>query len=109
MASNKVSANFDVANPFLSASNQPPAHGLAFLTNQNPFAESPSRVDEVPADAPEGSYAYALVKSGPDVAPEEVEVPVSSVEVMVRWGNAVLEVAHLTPPRSFYVGEEQSK
>jgi hypothetical protein len=108
MNSNKASANFDVANPFLSTPGMP-VNGLAFLNNQNPFAQSPSAVDEVPADAPEGSYAYALVKSGPEIAPEECEVPVSSVEIMVRWGNAVLEVAHLTPPRSFYVGEEQGK
>ena len=29
--------------------------------------------DEVPHDAPEGSYTYTLVKSAPDVPPEEVE------------------------------------
>jgi hypothetical protein len=101
---NKINA----VNPFLGTPSSA-ASGLAFLNHQNPFATEPSRVDEVPADAPEGSYAYALVKNGPDVPAEEVEVPVSSVEIMIRWGNTVLHVASLTPPRSFYVGEEQGK
>jgi hypothetical protein len=107
MNSNKIAPNFGLANPFLSTP-PGPANGLAFLTTKNPFAEE-SAIDEVPANAPEGSYAYALVKSGPDVPAEECEVPVTSVEVMVRWGSTVLHVAHLTPPRSFYVGEDQGK
>jgi hypothetical protein len=107
MNSNKVAPNFGLANPFLST--QPgPTNGLAFLTSPNPFTQAPV-VDEVPADAPEGSYAYALVKSGPDVPAEECEVAVAAVEIMVRWGTTVLHVAHLTPPRSFYVGEDQGK
>ena len=60
----------------------------------------------VPDDAPPETYTYSLVKSGPDVRPEEVEQPgVSSVEVMILWGTNVLHVSHLTPPRDFYVGE----
>ncbi|HLM76117.1 MAG TPA: FHA domain-containing protein, partial [Polyangiaceae bacterium] len=101
---NKIHA----VNPFLGTPSSA-ASGLAFLNHQNPFAVDQSRVDEVPADAPEGSYAYALVKNGPEVPAEEVEVPVSAVEIMIRWGNTVLHVASLTPPRSFYVGEDQGK
>ncbi len=53
------------------------------------------------------AYTYALVKSGPAVNPDEVEIGhLSSVEVMILWGTTVLHVEHLTPPRSFYVGEE---
>ena len=53
---------------------------------------------------------YTLIKSGPDVPADEVEVPHrQSVEVMVMWGTIVLHVSHLTPPRSFYVGEESGK
>lgn len=53
---------------------------------------------------------YALIKSGPAVSPEEVELAgVASVELMILWGTNVLHVAHLTPPRAFYVGEEQGK
>ena len=80
----------------------------ASLGWNNPFAAA-QPVDEVPAGAPEGSYTYALVQSGPEVSEEECEVPVSSVEVMITWGNSVLHVEHLTPPRSFYVGEEERK
>jgi hypothetical protein len=57
-----------------------------------------------------GNYTYAMVKSGPDVSPDEVELPhVQAAEVMILWGTNVLHVAHLSPPRNFYVGEEQSK
>ncbi len=57
-----------------------------------------------------GNYTYAMVKSGPDVVPDEVELPhVQVAEVMILWGTNVLHVAHLSPPRNFYVGEEQSK
>ena len=48
-----------------------------------------------------------MVKSGPDVNPDEVEVAhLSAIEVMIMWDSNVLHVSHLTPPRSFYVGEE---
>jgi hypothetical protein len=51
-----------------------------------------------------------MIKSGPDVSADEVEIPhLQSVEVMVLWGANVLHVSHLTPPRNFYVGEEQGK
>jgi hypothetical protein len=57
-----------------------------------------------------GNYTYAMVKSGPDVSPDEVELPhVQAAEVMILWGTNVLHVAHLSPPRNFYVGEEQGK
>ncbi|HKO89509.1 MAG TPA: AgmX/PglI C-terminal domain-containing protein [Polyangiaceae bacterium] len=57
-----------------------------------------------------GNYTYAMVKSGPDVTPDEVELAhVQAAEVMILWGTNVLHVAHLAPPRNFYVGEEQSK
>lgn len=57
-----------------------------------------------------GNYTYAMVKSGPDVALDEVELPhVQAAEVMILWGTNVLHVAHLSPPRNFYVGEEQGK
>lgn len=106
MTTNKSSQNFGLSNPFTNTPSAPTT-GLAFLTSPNPFATPAT--DEVPADAPEGSYTYALIKNGPEVPAEECEVPVTSVEIMVRWGEAVLHVAHLTPPRSFYVGEDNGK
>src|SRR6185312_2116158 len=83
------------SNPFLAA-----------FEPQRPF-EAPC--DEVPADAPEGSYTYALVQSGPAVPAEECEVPVAAVEVLVRWGATVLHVTHVSPVVSFYVGEDEGK
>ena len=98
------------ANPFGGAPANPFGGADAYAYN-NPFGAAPSAThDDVPADAPEGSYTYTLVKSAPDVPVEEVEDPrISSVEVMILWDTTALYVRHLTPPRSFYVGEEQSK
>jgi hypothetical protein len=88
------------ANPFAPAAANPFA--------QAPFAQpagAPSSARATsPSDGPGASYA--LVKSGPAVPPDEVEVVhLSTVEVMVLWDTNVLHVRHLTPPRSFYVGE----
>ena len=55
---------------------------------------------------PAPEYGYALLGSGPGLSLEDVELRyVTSVEVMILWGTTVLHVQHLTPPRSFYVGE----
>ncbi|MBN2193365.1 MAG: AgmX/PglI C-terminal domain-containing protein [Polyangiaceae bacterium] len=88
------------------------------LSAMNPFAAGAAMTEaevrahelEVPADAEPGTYTFKLVKSGPAVSPDEVELPgVASVEIMILWGTNVLHVTHLTPPRPFYVGEEQGK
>jgi hypothetical protein len=78
-----------------------------FLGNL-PFSPYPACDPGVPEDAPEGSYTYALVKSAPDVPAEECETDAMSVEVLVRWGNSLLHLAHLTPPRAFHVGEDDA-
>lgn len=92
-------AAFSMLNPFLP---------LPEVFTKNPFA---SAVDpaEVPENAPEGSYTYALVQSAPSVPAEECEVDAAAVEIVIRWGATTLKVAHLTPPRSFYVGEASGK
>jgi hypothetical protein len=47
-----------------------------------------------------------MLKSGPDVSPDEVEsAHATAIEVMVLWDANVLHVSHLAPPRSFYVGD----
>src|SRR5688572_14787287 len=95
-------------NPFAPAANP-------FEAAVNPFAagaaaQAHAAAMHVPEDAAPGTYTYTMIKSGPDVSPDEVELPhVQSVEVMVLWGSNVLHVSHLTPPRNFYVGEELSK
>ncbi len=99
-----LSENNPFANPF--------AAGAFALDAQNPFAAGAARREPtpVPDDAPPGTYTYSLVKSGPPVAEEEVEQEgVEAVEVTTLWGDGVLNVAHLCPPRSFYVGEEKKK
>src|SRR5690606_304945 len=55
------------------------------------------------ADAREVSYA--LVRSGPAVAPEEVESHLDAVEVKVRWGTQVLSLSHLERGKGFAIGE----
>ena len=67
MTKSVFSFNDHSKNPFLQA-----------LQPTNPF-EAPT--DEVPADAPEGSYAYQLVKSGPAVPAEECEIPTAAVKM----------------------------
>jgi FHA domain len=89
------------ANPFAAAA------AAGAFANPNPFAQDGYGV---PDDAPPGTYTYTLIKSGPDVNPDEVELGhVTAVEVMVLWDTTVLHVSHLSPPRSFYVGEEEGK
>lgn len=64
------------------------------------------RIESPPIDDA-GGLAYSIVKSGPDVSPDEVEeADAPAIEVAVLWDTNVLHVAHLVPPRSFYVGEQ---
>jgi hypothetical protein len=58
----------------------------------------------------EPNYGYALVKSGPEVDPADVELGhVTALEVMILWETTILKVQHSTPPRSYYVGEGRGK
>ena len=97
-------------NPF--AASAPGLFGFAPLTAaSNPFVASAtsqtSLRDSGTDEAAIGPHSYALVKNGPDVNPDEVEVAhLASIEVMVLWDTNVLHVDHLTPPRSYFVGEE---
>jgi len=97
-----------------NSENQPFANASAVLFGQtapsfdlrSAFAQP--AMNEVPANAPEGSYTYALVQSAPAVPAEEVEQSEEAIEIMIQWGASILHVAHLAPPRSFYVGEENA-
>jgi pSer/pThr/pTyr-binding forkhead associated (FHA) protein len=52
------------------------------------------------------SVRYGLIATGPAPSPDEVETGDRALEVVVMWGdNAVLNVDHLNPVRSYYVGE----
>jgi len=80
-------------NPFASASASSPfaAASNPFATSSNPFAAGAAAARQqqqlhVPDDAAPGTYTYTMVKSGPDVSPDEVEIShLASVEVMVLW------------------------
>lgn len=89
-------APFSASKPLLPLSEALP---------KNPFSTTTPLPTDVPEDAPEGAYTYALIQSAPAVPAEECEVAAAAVEVVLRWGKTVLHVAHLSPPRSFYVGE----
>lgn len=101
--SSKTSEPF-ANNPFSSS------NAFAFQS-ANPFAQATSASVSQEADEVSASGAtYSLIKSGPDVNPDEVEVrDVAAVEVMILWGSTVLHVEHLSPSASFFVGEEEAK
>jgi len=83
------------SSPFANSSNP-------FLTanGQNPFGE----VSQEPV---EGKATYAMIPSG-SVDASEVESTSSAIEVIVRWDDAILHIDHLTPGKSFFVGEESA-
>lgn len=75
----------------------------------NPFAQPATFGYDAP-DEPEPGHEdevqYQLIANGPPVSPDEVESGDQAVEVVVMWGEmSVLHVAHLSPPRAFYVGD----
>ncbi len=107
-----AAASAGSANPFVGAN---PFAAAASAPAPSPYAAGPAMASvpagglglEPPMDGSAGGFGYSMVKSGPDVSPDEVEVAhASAIEVMVLWESNVLHVSHLTPPRSFYVGEE---
>ncbi len=110
-AANPVAAAPAAANPFAAAAVGAPPTANPFAAAANPFAAAADApyagVVDVDPNAPPGTYTYALVRSGPDVSPDEVEVAhVASIEVITVWDGNTLHVDHLTPPRSYFVGEE---
>jgi hypothetical protein len=102
-----ASANpFSGANPFAgpaSAAPPPPAFAAHAPT---PMMSTPGLGIEPPVDGSVEPFTYSMIKAGPDVSPDEVETHLSAIEVMILWDSNVLHVSHLSPPRSFYVGEE---
>lgn len=73
----------------------------------NPFAAPPRpAAPAASAGGEDGEVRYGIAASGPPINPAEVESADSAAEVVVMWGDmSVLHVEHLSPPRSFYVGE----
>jgi pSer/pThr/pTyr-binding forkhead associated (FHA) protein len=58
-------------------------------------------------DEAEGdNVVYQLIPQTPPVNPADVDSSEAAVEVVILWGElSILHVEHLSPPRSFYVGE----
>ncbi len=115
-----------VANPFAAAGAPAAAVANPFAGGAlpNPFA-APAAASVSLAkshDAGEGAhghgghghggdedpekYRWGIAASAPPVNPSDVEDAASAGELMIMWGdNSVLHVAHMSPPRSFYLGE----
>jgi len=104
-----VGANpFASSNPFGDATAEEPA--AAFVAQAAPLVPTPGLGIEPPVDGDLTGFTYSMVKSGPDVVPDDVEVAhAAAIEVMILWDSNVLHVSHLAPPRSFAVGEEMGE
>ncbi len=90
-----------VPNPFAA----PPGAGGGMAS---PFAAPAAVAGQAAGDSAllGENVQYQIVASGPPVNPAEVDSHEPAVEVVVMWGDmSVLHVEHLSPPRSFYVGE----
>ena len=99
------------SNPFAPGESMGPfGVGSLGVFPTNPFAASPApfaAVVDVNPDVPPPAYTYTMLPSGPEVSAEEVEdAHASAIEVLTVWDSNVLHVDHLTPPRSYFVGEE---
>jgi TonB family protein len=106
-------ANPFAANPFVGS----PSAGGAL---PNPFAAPAAPVAAATAAPSHGhghggdedseNIRYGIAASGPPVNPSDVETGNSAVEVVIMWGDmSVLHVAHLSPLRTFVVGESEAK
>ncbi len=107
-----------VANPFSAGGN--PFGGVA-----NPFAAPAAPIAAVPSsavshghggghgheeDEDPSQFRYGIAASGPPVNPADVESGNAAVELVIMWGDlSVLHVAHLSPPRTFVIGEGDAK
>lgn len=75
----------------------------------NPFTSPVSLVPNPffaaePTSLSEGTYEYALLQTGPSVRSEDCETAANDVEIKVRWGRNLLEVAHLGNASNYIVG-----
>ncbi|MBX7191531.1 MAG: AgmX/PglI C-terminal domain-containing protein [Sandaracinaceae bacterium] len=109
----------------------PPAAAAVAAPLPNPFAggglPNPFAAPAAPMAPPASSHGghgghghgeeedsenirYGIAASGAPVNPADVETGNSAVEVVIMWGDlSVLHVAHLSPPRTFLVGESDAK
>ncbi|HEY1693037.1 MAG TPA: AgmX/PglI C-terminal domain-containing protein [Polyangiaceae bacterium] len=107
-AANPFAGSNPFASPATAAATPFAAPSAPFVAQAAPQAATGVGLGIEPSmDGGGAGFTYSMVKSGPDVSPDEVEIAhLSAIEVMIMWDSNVLHVSHLTPPRSFYVGEE---
>jgi hypothetical protein len=98
-------------NPFLPtlaappvAAEEPKSARSLLRALRDEQARDPFRA---PAEVAGSEPHYVLVRSGPEPRPEECEIDAeTAIEITILWGSSVVHVAHLAPPRAFYVGED---
>jgi len=68
-----------------------------------------AQYDNEPAEGDEeggDNVMYQLIPQTPPINPADVDSGESAVEIVILWGElSILHVEHLSPPRSYYVGE----
>jgi hypothetical protein len=107
-AANPFAAAAPTANPFAGGAVEAPNPFGGGSPFANAFGSGHGHASAAQPDDPNAEYTYRLVKSGPEVSSDEVENShIPAVEVMILWDSTILHVAHLTPPRSYYVGEDE--
>ena len=73
----------------------------------NPFAASIALAHEPLAPF---AIEYGIAASRPALEPSELETTALAAEVMILWGDrSVLHVAHLSPPRTFTIGDPDAR
>lgn len=76
------------------------------LSASAPFAPWAQASDEERlANAAEGTYEYKLIEQAPAPSADEVESKAEALEITVRWGQSLLHVEHVSPPRANSLGE----
>jgi hypothetical protein len=55
-------------------------------------------------------YIYQLIPQTPPLDARELDSTETALEIVIIWGGAsVLHVAHLSPPRAFYLGDDAQR
>jgi len=100
------------ANPF----GAPAAGAGGFAASQQSYAQEEQHAQHYGAhgyqredlgdEEHNDTVMYQLIPQTPPINPADVDSGESAVEVVILWGElSILHVEHLSPPRSYYVGE----
>ena len=69
----------------------------------------PTRISTHQTSSAAHGGIHATARSTPPLDPRELDTTEAAIEVVIVWGGlSVLHVAHLSPPRAFYVGEREA-